>query len=290
LDIPIGVRPTTRFFGARCRAGSVRLRRCCALVVNGFVLVASAPVYAQGQRPVSYGVEVAFKSGHADRGYIISDRPVLQPVTWVSWNGAEFSAWGNVPLARNTDGTRSQIVELEVTREHEWGRITIGPAIRKWFYQEQPIPFRERPGKRRGQAARKPENYSAESMEGWLYVTYDAGPVRVFSNQSVDLTTYKWAYFGEAGIATERDITQTFGIGSQLGAGWASAMFNDAYFGIAKPALNRLSVEGWLTANITQRFYSRLQLDFNTTLDRNLHPGAKHPTYFLVALAVGVEF
>src|SRR6266496_4905430 len=60
-----------------------------ACVAVWLALVAwGRPVWAQdtadNARPISYGAEITFGSGHADRGFIISDRPVLQPVTWVT--------------------------------------------------------------------------------------------------------------------------------------------------------------------------------------------------------------
>src|SRR5213593_4227610 len=55
---------------------------------------------------MTYGVELALRSGHADRGFIINDRPVVQPVMWLSGSGAEFSAWSSFPLAETTDRAR----------------------------------------------------------------------------------------------------------------------------------------------------------------------------------------
>src|SRR5437773_11842028 len=41
---------------------------------------------------MTYGVEIAFRSGHADRGFIINDRPVVQPVMWFSGSGVGAQA------------------------------------------------------------------------------------------------------------------------------------------------------------------------------------------------------
>ena len=62
------------------------------------------------ERPVSYGVEIALSSGHADRGFIISDRPVIQPVTWMCGSGASFPLWSSLTLAQTTDSARPQIL------------------------------------------------------------------------------------------------------------------------------------------------------------------------------------
>ena len=95
------------------------------------VVLPGSPVFAQSslnppeekpsekERPISYGAEIALSSGHADRGIVISDRPVVQPEVWVSGKGVKFSLWSNFPLTETTDGSRPQILEMELTREHE---------------------------------------------------------------------------------------------------------------------------------------------------------------------------
>lgn len=224
------------------------------------------------QRAISYGAEVAFSSGHADRGFVISDRPVVQPVTWVSANGAEFSLWSNFTLAQATDGSRPEIVEMELTREHAWGNFTIGPAVRMFFYHNPPSRYRTR------------------SIEGWLYLSFDTGPFRLFSNHSLDVLTYRGAYFGEAGIESERHMSRRVQVGGSLAAGWASAKFNDAYADVAKPALDRISAEGWLTAYVTPGFYIGPRFEFSTIVDRAVRAGALRPTYLLIKLITGGEF
>lgn len=223
------------------------------------------------QRPISYGAEIAFSSGHADRGFVISDRPVVQPVTWVSGSVVSLSVWGSLTLRDTTDGSRPQILEVELTHEHAGRHISVEPAIRMYFYRD-------------------PLNIdSSRSIEGWLYLSYSVGPLRLFTNQSVDVGTYRGAYFGEAGLAFERRVSK-IKIGASSGIGWASSRFNDAYFGIDKSALNRLSVEAWLTAYVKPRLSIGPHFKFNTTLDRALRAGLAQPTYLFVGLTTGVEF
>jgi hypothetical protein len=154
-------------------------------------IVSCAPVFAQetapnppeekrseNERPVSYGLEIEVSSGHAERGFVISDRPVVQPVAWVSGSIAAFSVWSNIPLAETTDGSRPQILDMELARAHEWRNLTVEPAIRMFFYRD-PL-----------------SSYSSRSIEGWLYLSYQVGPFRLFANQSVDVQAYRGAYFG----------------------------------------------------------------------------------------------
>lgn len=229
------------------------------------------PVVAQ-ERPTSYGVEIAFRSGHADRGFVINDRPVVQPVAWVSGRVAEFSVWGSLPLAETTDRSRPQILEMELTRAHEWGHLSIAPAVRMYFYHDPLSP------------------YSTRSVEGWLYLSYDAGPVSVFSNHSLDVLTYRGAYFGEVGIKSEGRVSDRLELGGSVSAGWASSRFNSAWADVARSALDRASVEGWLTAHVNPRCYMSSHVEFSSIVSPEVRAALARPTFVFLRLTTGVEF
>jgi hypothetical protein len=220
---------------------------------------------------MTYGVEIAFRSGHADRGFIINDRPVVQPVMWFSGNGTELSAWSSFPVAQTTDGARPRIVELELTHEHTWGKVTVGPALRMFFYHDALSADRDR------------------SLEGWLKLSYDVGPFSVFTRHSIDILTYKGAYFVDAGISSEHHLSPPLELGGSLGAGWASARFNDAYAGLARRALDRVSAETWLTV-YRKRFYVSPHFEFSTIIDPAVRGATTRPTYLLFRLSMGGEF
>ncbi|HEV2670489.1 MAG TPA: hypothetical protein VGU74_05310 [Gemmatimonadales bacterium] len=240
---------------------------------GALAFVASTPAFAQNTPPrgVSYGLELAFSSGHADRGFLISDRPVVQPVSWVGWNGAAFSVWSSVPLTPNTDGTRPHIMELELGREHHWGKFTIEPAARMYFYHEA--------------LSRE----SDRSLEGWLFLSYDVGPFSLFTNQSLDVQTYPGAYFVDAGIESERHVSSPLDIGARLGAGFASARFNDAYAGVPQPALDRIRTDAWLTVS-AKRLYISPRVEYSTIIDPAVRAAVPQPSYVLFRLTLGGEF
>jgi hypothetical protein len=265
------------------------LRTVQTCVAAGLVLAACLPALAQAppperappppeaqppetKRPISYGVEIKFSTGHADRGFVISDRPVVQPVTWVSGGGASFSLWSNFTLAETTDGSRPQILEMELTREHESKNLSVAPAVRVFFYHD-PL-----------------STYSTRSIEGWLYLSYDAGPFRLFSNHSLDFLAYRGAYYGEAGIESERRVSERVEVGGSFGAGWASSTMNDLYADVAKSAFNRISVEGWLTAHVKPHLYIGPNFEFSTIVDHRVRAGLARPTFLLVRLITGGEF
>jgi hypothetical protein len=268
----------------RRRLGAIVTPLRLALVLAAPVVLPASPALAQSapnppeekppakERPASNGVEIEVSSGHADRGLVISDRPVVQPVVWVSGRVASFWAWTNFTLAETTDGSLPQILEMELTRELTWGNLTIGPAVRTYFYSD------------------RMSIYSSRSMEGWLYLSYDVGPFRLFANQSLDVLTYPGAYFGTAGIELEGHVSQHVEVGGVFGAGWASWEFNDAYVGIDKSTFNRVSVEGWLTAYVKPHFYVGPIFEFSTTVDREVRAELDRPTFFFIGITTGVEF
>ena len=47
--------------------------------------------------------------------------------------GVKFSLWSNFTLAKTMDGSRPQILEIELPREHKWRKLTIAPAITMFF-------------------------------------------------------------------------------------------------------------------------------------------------------------
>jgi hypothetical protein len=232
----------------------------------------SNPTEEKSSQPVSYGVEIALRSGHADRGFVISDRPVVQPETWVSGAFGEFSLWSNYTLAETTDSARPEILEMEVTREHKWKNLAIAPDISLVFYHD-PL-----------------THENSHLIEGWLYLSYDVGPFRLFTNHSVNVQRHGGGYYGEAGIESERHVSHGVEVGGSFGAGWASAAFNDDYAGIATAALDRVSTEGWLRVHLGPHFYIGPHVEFSTIVDPRVRAALARPTYFLVGLATGSEF
>ena len=212
-----------------------------ALVLPATVVLPTASALAQDflnpaeerrpvhERPLSYGVEIEFASGHSDRGFVISDSPVVKAATWVSGSVVEFSVWSNFTLAEATEDSRPRIVDLELTRAHKWRNFTIAPAARMYFYRDVL------------------SSASSRSIEGWFYLSYDAGPFRLFSNQSVDLLASAGGYFGDAGIAIDRRLSPAINVEGSFKTGWASSTFNDAWADVDKSALNLVGVDGSLT-------------------------------------------
>ncbi len=249
-------------------------RRCWRGLTSLALLACATAARAFAQdipQRMAYGIEIAFRSGHADRGFIINDRPVVQPVMWFSGSGTQFSVWSSFALAQTTDDARPQIVELELTREQTWGRLTVGPALRMYFYHDALSADRDR------------------SLEGGLNLSYHVGPLRLFTRHSLDVLTYKGAYFVDAGVESYTRVSPPLELGGSLGAGWASWRFNYAYAEVAKSTLDRVRAATWLTVYM-KRFYVGPHFEFSTIVDPAVRAATSRPTYLLVRLSMGGEF
>jgi hypothetical protein len=227
---------------------------------------------SENERSIFFGAQIMVNSGHADRGFVINDRPVVQPVVWLSGSVAEVSLWGSFPLTRTTSGPEPRILELEVAVWHQWENLRMAPAVMMYDYLDPKSIYRTR------------------SIEGWLYLSYDAGPFSVFSNQSVDVLTYGGAYYGEAGIESEWRVLPAIEVGGSVGAGWASSKFNDMYVDVYESAFNRVSVQSWLTVYVAPRSYIRTHVEFSTIIDHGVRAEATRPTFVFAGLTTGVEF
>ena len=223
------------------------------------------------QRRIKWGVENDFSSGHVWRGLVVSDQPVVQPDAWISVSGFTFEVWGNLTLSNTSEGTRPRVTELTLTYERDWKKLTIEPALETSFYRD-PLAVE-----------------ASTSTEASLKLSYPVGPVRVFTMHSFDVLA-KGAYFGETGIACERQISKRASFEAALHAGWASSKFNDAYVGVSKPAFNFIGVEGSFHYYVRPHLYFEPHFGFSTITDGRLRGALLKPTFFTFGLATGVNF
>jgi hypothetical protein len=224
------------------------------------------------ERPVSWGLELNFRSGYADRGIVISDRPVVQAIPWLSGPAGRVALWTNFALDETSDNSRPQILEVDVSHEQRWGRFSIVPKIEFYEYSDPASAYRSR------------------SIESWVHVSYDANPFRIFTDHSVDVLEHRGAYFGEAGVEVNRQVSRTIEIGTSISGGWGSRTFNDEFFGVNRAAFNLVRVEGWLVTYLTRSIYIYPHFQVNQFIARALRAGVARPTVVFGGLAMGVEF
>ncbi|HEY6944629.1 MAG TPA: hypothetical protein VI431_05770 [Candidatus Acidoferrum sp.] len=224
------------------------------------------------QSKFAWGVENDFRSSHVWRGLVISDQPVLQPEAWISVSGFTLDAWSNLTLRDTTERTRPRIMELSLQYERDWGKLRIEPTLEADFYRD-------------------PLNVeSSKWVENSLRMSYPAGPLRVFTSQGFEVSYYRGAYFGEAGIEYERRLPKNTELEITPSLGWASAKFNEANIGVPKAAFNLVAVESSLTHYVNRNLYLRPELGFSRIMNAQLRAAVLHPTFLTFGLTIGVAF
>ena len=162
------------------RSRSLRSVQACVALSLAFLAFSAPRAVAQDSSAFSSGFETAVRSGHSDRGFLISDRAVVQPVLWAAWKRTSGYVWSNVALASASDGTRPGIVEGELSQGFEWKGISMTPAARMYFYYDPLLRSRSR------------------SLETWLNLTRDIGALTLFTRHSLDLLDNRGREIGRA--------------------------------------------------------------------------------------------
>ncbi len=216
-----------------------------------------------------WGVENDFRSSHVWRGMVISDQPVLQPEAWITVSGFTFDFWSNLTLRDSTDHTRPRITELSLDYEHGWRKLRIEPTFEADFYHD-PLSVE-----------------SSKWIESSLRLSYPAGPFRLFTAHSFEVSDYRGAYFGKADIDYERRLSKNAELKITFDTGWASAKFNDANIGVPKAAFNLVGVESSLTYHVNSNLYLRPQIGFSRIMDPQLRAALPEPTFLTFGLAIG---
>jgi len=246
------------------------------LLVPGLGL-AQAGAEAGKRLRVNYSFETDFNSRYIWRGIAASEGPVEQSTARVTINGLSVYVWGNRDIDRGLRRGEFNEIDFGVSYAREWKKLSVEPAFDYYLYCS---PSR----------AEVPPTGEAS-----LKLSYSVGRIRVFTKHSFDVSSYRGAYFGEAGLAYERRLGETgmkrkMIVASAVTLGWASAKFNEANVGASKRALNVAGAKVSLTWTQMRRFYLRPHFEFSHIADRRLRGRLTSPTIGNFGFALGINF
>ena len=219
---------------------------------------------------LSFGVELDGNSRYVWRGLALSDGPVLQPSAWGSLAGFTLTPLAN--FAFREDDAPAGFNELDFTLDYnrDMFSLTVNPSFSVYIYP--------------GQTDAPPTG------ELSLALSYPLGPVSVFTDHSVDLVATPGAYFGDAGLSFESDLTQSLAVEASANAGWGLARFNEANFEVNHAALNAAGADLALTWSLGSLFYLRPHAALSVLLDRELRAAVPNPLLITGGLAIGRDF
>jgi hypothetical protein len=112
------------------------------------------------------------------------------------------------------------------------------------------------------------------------YEEAQVGPARIFVKHTIDVRSYRGAYFGEAGLVSSHALGRDVTLAAALSVGWASERFNQAYLGVAKRAVNVVAAEVALSYAPSERFQLRPHVSLTQVPDRQLSRALAEPRIF----------
>lgn len=234
--------------------------------------LALAPaLWAGSLTPNSAGVETDFSSRYTWRGMAWSTGAVAQPYGWVSAGDFTVSLWGDANLHQSGAGLFDG-GDVMVGWSHDFGRWRIEPAFEFWF---------DRPVK---------GVFDPATGESSVRVSWNIGPMRIFTAHAVDTVRFRGAYYGEAGAnfaANRRGLD----FDANLRQAWASGKFNRLYTGVEKREPTFIGADGSITHRFRHGIYLRAHSEITWMTDAAIRRSlAQHRPLISSGVALGYEW
>jgi hypothetical protein len=226
-----------------------------------------------GDGSIVSGIESNVSARYVFRGVAYSPGPVSQYTAWIEVAGFTFYGWGNLLLQQDPRQQSLSEIDFGASYVFDVGRLTLEPGFDGYVYRlASPLS-------------------SPPTAETSIRVSGAIGPVDVFTKQILDIGSLRGAYFGEAGLETERavDRGRKAVMSGSMTLGWASRRFNEAYIGIAKQGLDYVGLGIALTYSPNARFYLKSHLMLTRVVDPQLRLHVSSPDVANFGISVGLS-
>ncbi len=221
-----------------------------------------------------YG-EANFPSRYAWRGLAWSKGLVFQPLLGVGAYGMDLWAACNLPLTEPPNEGQVDEVDVGFTYTLEVPWFLLEATAQVWTYPNQPD---------------SPTTIDLDVVLGLpIPLGEEGGTLTPFTLQSVDVGSFRGAYYGEFGVRYAYDLNDFTSLEASVLAGWASALFNQTYIGPAISALNFVGASLALTFYPLDFLYFRLHGQLTGLVNSELKDAVDDPVVGVGGIAVGAE-
>jgi len=246
-------------------------RRCLALLP---ALAFVPSLWAGSLTPNSAGLETDFTSRYTWRGMAYSTGAVAQPYGWVTAGDFTVALWGNADFhrARQSGAGLFNGGDITVGWAHDFGRWRIEPAFEFWF--DRPVVG----------------VFDPATGESSVRISWNAGPMRIFTAHAVDTIRFRGAYYGEAG-ANFTASRKGLDFDASLRQAWASKKFNRIYTGVEDRGPTFVGADGSITHRFRRGIYLRAHSEITWMTDAAIRRGlGQHRPLFSAGVALGYEW
>jgi hypothetical protein len=253
-----------------------RILTCATIVALGHTLARPAvaevtddgPDRPDGDTKFTAGGELGLDSRFIWRGLALSSGPILQPAAWASAYRFSAIVWTSVLLTDEPPHRRVRSVVPSIAYTYSWDRFKIEPGVLVYWMGDDVAP--------------------RTTAEAYLTGDVAFGKLHLVSENYVDVKEYTGAYFGSIGPQVEisRDPWTFKGT---LDLGYATADFNDAYFGVNGAALNVVEAGVEIRWDVSEHLYATLHGEGSVLLAPDLRRSVSEPALVSVGTAFGAE-
>jgi hypothetical protein len=225
---------------------------------------------AEDDDGTTLAVEADLNSRFAWRGMSLSSGAALQPSALASYAGFTAIAFSNVLLNAEPEQKRLSAFVSSVSWALDWKALRIEPGV-VWYNFFSSLDVGPH-----------------STFELSLDASVRLGAVRLLATNHVDVRARAGAYYGTLGPEFERE-TGRWTLKAGADVAYASASFNDEYFGTSSTALNL--VEGRLGAqyDLSDHVYFALHAEVSTLVAPSLRASVAEPTLVVGGAALGLQ-
>jgi hypothetical protein len=218
----------------------------------------------------AFGMELDYNSLYVWRGLAYSRGMVMQPSAILTVNDITVTSWSNCELIPEFGERHFNETDLTIAYSKEWRKISFEPSVQAFLYPRN-IP-------------------TPNTAEAVLKIRYPLRSVGVFMRHSFDVIAYRGSYFGETGIDWQMKFGRRLELSASAGTGWGGARFNDAYLGLARSALNLVSLDIGLSWQVAKNLSLRPHANVSSLLDSSLRKSVSEPDLRGVGLTMHADF
>jgi hypothetical protein len=236
---------------------------------------AANPIGNDGAKPVpadhevfEVGSELELVSRYVWRGKALSQRPAFEPEVWASYRSFTASVWANLLLTQEAGWRRLSAFEPSLSYTVQWRPVTIEPHVtRYWFLTDRA---------------------TNTTTELGVNLTVRTGPLFWTTTQDFDVEEARGAYYGTiGGGARKRYGPWSAKVAADVA--WATATFNEAYWGRSVSAIDLVEGTAEVRYRLTPLLTAALQGALSTLISPDLRAATTEPTLATVGLVFGVN-
>ena len=195
---------------------------------------------------------------------------VAEPAAYLTSHNVTLDVWSNFELEPEAGERHFNEADLTISYFKEWRKLNLEPALQTYLY---------------------PRNFDASNTaEASLKIAYPVRSVELFTRHVFDVAAFRGAYFGEAGVDWQRELGRQFELAVSGSTGWGGGRFNEAYFGVARSALNVVSLDVALSWQATRNLQIRPHANLSALVDSRLRDAVREPNLKSLGITMSLSF